>query len=952
MNRKKLSRIFLIFVICSVLFPFVLYIAGHIFIHSYADYWGEKLNTMDKKGLLSTDFGAAWRDIAYEDQLHKKVNQITGEKPQRALTPVEGIPLEEYPSISVVEKLNRIPHYTNTITIRDRNDLKIARIQTNHTRAPYDSLPQTLKTALIVTEDRNFYENNYGFEYNSFVRSILVAALETIKNGSLSTPRGTSSLTQQVAKMFVSQLDNQGRRYVARDIDRKIQEIRLAAALRSRYSPQEILEVYANHCITSSYGLIGVADIADGLFRTSVSNLSDAQSIYIARMVKWGIHLPEQIKRQARIDMPGIAEAMGWNQEKKQQVLTEIEQLTFTRPRRIHSEHGHLIDIANKFWMKFLQERGFSEKDIQDFDIINPASLIRKKGNLTIDLTIDLRLQKKLENMVDTRGFGKDTTIFTKARIGSFGETIVRKTPPDDSLNTSFVLTEDSLFTEFSRSASRQMKAGDTIYENIRYKKLEDSLYRRSIFSYAHLPITVDGQYYAYAMMDAETGELLACYSRDKIGSRAASLFSHPLPNGSAVAKPILNALLFDLDIFDPYEKWSDTAAVSDTSLPWYRTFHPRGRGGWFRFHNVARGTSHYDVHNYRYGIGGRDFIFNHLAKSNNILGVESAYRLNAVVFDSTGKLTNSFFKHGQFLYNIDRYDALRRTYAGRVITGPKLYAELCRIVGAETDHINDSLYSVALGTLELTLLEQMHLFNVLYNNTLRQSPEEDITLFIQSIALQDTTYTMHTQTGNPAYHPFLNRHSIRPTLLGLHKRLTSNPADNLTDFDIPVSDTRPRLSDTRTFSEDMLTPDHPLSNFAKSGTTNDIKRPFNTPSWSEERTNYGNWNAVIRIDMNKLDTAEREQDIRDICISAVAEGNREYTGATDGKSLHNYITKDLLHSAGIENPRGFYYKYEALLKDAFYQDSIQRSDTAEAEPAEFHDTIPLPQEAGESHRE
>ena len=45
-------------------------------------------------------------------------------------------------------------------------------------------------------------------------------------------------------------------------------------------------------------------------------------------------------------------------------------------------------------------------------DIIDPASLIRKKGNLKITLTIDSALQHELETLVKGRGFGPDTTIF------------------------------------------------------------------------------------------------------------------------------------------------------------------------------------------------------------------------------------------------------------------------------------------------------------------------------------------------------------------------------------------------------------------------------------------------------------------------------------------------------------------------------------------------------------
>lgn len=867
---------------------------------------------MDAQGLLSTNFGAAWHHIAYEDKMEQELQRITGTSTPQSLTRATGIPLEDYPSISVVERLNRISDLSNRICIRDRHKDTLAIIQTDHVRTPYDSLPETFVGALVAAEDQHFFSNPYGFEYNSFVRSIVVALQESITTLSLSQPRGTSTLTQQVAKMFVSHLDSEGQRYVARSVDRKIQELRLAAALRKKYEPEEILEVYVNHCMTSSYGLVGIADISQGLWGKTVSELTDAESVYLSRMVKWGMNYPERIAAQCRIDMPRIAEYLGWSPAYADTVLAEIENLTFSRPRRIHSDHPHLIDLANRYWQKFLLQEGYAEEELHNFDLLKPTSLIRRQGNLTIDLTIDGGVQKTLEQLVRNRGFGGDTTIVTRARVGSFGEDITRTTPPKDTLNTKTILTTDSLFTEHDRPAATHLTAGDTVITNIRYRALGDSQYRRSVFHYAHLPVRVDGQFFAYAMMDARTGELLATYSRDQIGSENASLFKRRLPNGSALAKPILNALLFDLELFKPHDRWSDTTCADDPDLPWHRTFYPTERGGWFRFHSVAQGAPPYDVHNYGQRIGGEDFLFNHLTRSNNILGVESAYRLSAEVFTPESTLNREYFNHGQFLYNIDQYETLRETFAGREITGIRLYKELCRILGVSVDHINDSLYSAALGTIELSLLEQMHLFNMLYDNTLRENPAEDPSLFVQEISLDGTSYPIHSQAVR--YHPFRTTNSLRPTLLGLHKRLINTPADNLTHADLPLQEvSRHPQEPTSSYSPKAYSLSEPLSNFAKSGTTNNILRPFNAPSWSTERTTYGNWNAVLRLDMGKI--SPQRSDTIDVTIACIAEGNREYTGPTDGKSLHRYLTAALLHTAGTGVRRGYYHYYERYLR-------------------------------------
>ncbi|MGM0443557.1 MAG: biosynthetic peptidoglycan transglycosylase [Fibrobacterota bacterium] len=928
MKEHPALRIFLILLLLVIAAVPAGYYGGRYFAHKYAEKWADKLNRMDQQGLLSTDFGAAWHDIAYQEKLTKELNRINGGAGRSEARTARGIPLQDYPSLSVVERLNRINSYSNTITVRDCRRRTIARIKTDHQRAPYDSLPETFIQALVAAEDENFFTNEYGFEYKSFVRSAVTAALESIRTLRLQKPTGTSGITQQVAKMFVSHLDSKGRRYVARSIDRKLQELQLAAALRQRYSPEEIMEVYANHCITSSHGLIGIADIARGLWNRPVSQLSDAQSVYVSRMVKWGMNYPDKIRRQCRIDMPRIAARLNWSGPKQDSVLAAIDSLTFSKPRRVSTEHGHLIDLANRYWKKFLTDRGYSRDSLQQFDLIDPNSLIRRKGNVTIDLTIDLAVQRKLEEMIAGRGFGADTTILTMARIGSRGEEVTRKAPPADTTDHISVCTKDTVYSEADRNTAVEMKAGDTVFTNIRYRRTEGkNRYRRSLFHYAKRKIPVDGQYYSYAIMDAESGKLRAYASRDKLGSRCVSLFKNPVPNGSSTAKPILNALLFELNKFAPYDKWSDTVTVTDTSLAWHHTFEQRGKSGWATFHNVPAGSPPYKVHNHGWVIDGRDFVYNHLASSNNILGVESAYRLNARVFDSTGELRNNHFRTAQLLYNLNLYDTMKTAFAGREITGPRLYKELCRIVGADVSAISDSLYSVALGTLELTLLEQMHLFNMLHNNRLVERPAEDITLFASGITMEGTAYQLDS-IYEPAriYHPFSDINEIRPTLLGLHKRLTSNGYDRLNKYDIPVADSA-IPADTVPFSTDLLRRRTPLSNFAKSGTTNDILQPYNKPGWSKKLTNYCHWNAVIRVDMQKLDTTRDSTEMRDLTIACIGEGNYENTGARDGKSLHKYVSRDLLHAAGTPAPNEYYHEYEELLERA-WQNAHQQKDS------------------------
>ncbi len=902
------------------------FLAARAVFNSYFRGWGRRLVDLEERGLLSREYGAAWKDVLDGDAMSREAGRIADQERENdsEVLVVDGVRVKDYPSLSIIRRLNRINAYSNSIEITDRRDRRIALIKTDHTRGKVDEFPKVLLTALIAAEDGNFRENELGFEFDSYVRAALGAAWETVSEFSLSVPKGTSTITQQVAKLFISDLDEEGRRYVSRSIDRKVREMKISAALRRMYTPDEIFEVYLNHCVTSDYGLIGYKDIASGLLNKDLSELTDAECIYLARMVKWGRNLHGRIARQCRVDMPRMAEELGWNDAKQKKVLTEIDSLTFSRPKRIYTDYGHLVDLANEFWLQTVKRTRGSEVDLAEMDIIDPNSLIRKKGNLHIRLTIDLDLQRELESLVNARGYGPDTTIRTDVRVGSHGESVMLGYAPRDTLRHQSVLRNTATFSEPNSEFEVTLEPGDTLVTNIRYKKTGKNEYRRSAFYYTRKPMKVDGQYYAYSILDSESGKLLAYYSRDKIGSRVASLIHFRTPNGSSTAKPIYNALCYDLGVFQPYSKWTDTVSVG-SDKPWQRTLHKLRTGVYeAEFAKSAVPGRGYRMHNHGYILEGCNYVFDHLATSNNILGVETAYRLNRTLVDDNGKPSKDAFALNRLFYRLGAFGRIKNDLKLKHVTGVRVYKELTRILGVDADSmiaygkrvpVSDSMYSVALGTLELTLYEQAHLFNMLYDNTLIENPANRPSLVIDSLALNDRVIPVAALDTVTRYHPFSDINNLRPTHLGLHKRLTSNKWDGLSEYDIAYTpaDDSASLYDTR-FDPFEMGVSQPLSNYAKSGTSDDVLRPFNADITSKRRTNYGLWNAVIRIDLAKLGDDTAPPDIRDITIACIGECNQKYTGARDGKSLHKFLSRDLLKKAGHKAPHGFYEQYERYI--------------------------------------
>ena len=96
---------------------------------------------------------------------------------------------------------------------------------------PLTQIPQTLVDAVLVTEDRRFFQHS-GIDF----RAIMRAAVKDVWYGGIR--QGGSTITQQLARtLFLG---------TERTWDRKVREALIAFVLEARYSKQRILEAYLN----------------------------------------------------------------------------------------------------------------------------------------------------------------------------------------------------------------------------------------------------------------------------------------------------------------------------------------------------------------------------------------------------------------------------------------------------------------------------------------------------------------------------------------------------------------------------------------------------------------------------------------------------------------------------------------------------------------------------------
>ena len=133
---------------------------------------------------------------------------------------------------------------------------------------PLKEIPQTMQNALIVVEDKRFYEH-HGIDMDGIIRALLVniQADDIVQGG--------STLTQQLVKNTL--LDSE------QSMERKLFEAFFALWVESQNSKEDILEMYLNTTYFGA-GATGIKEAAHTYFGKTPSQLSLAESAALAGM--------------------------------------------------------------------------------------------------------------------------------------------------------------------------------------------------------------------------------------------------------------------------------------------------------------------------------------------------------------------------------------------------------------------------------------------------------------------------------------------------------------------------------------------------------------------------------------------------------------------------------------------------------------------------------------------
>ncbi|MGB9707032.1 MAG: penicillin-binding protein, partial [Microgenomates group bacterium] len=233
-----------------------------------------------------------------------------------------------------------------------------------------EEVPEHLKNATIAIEDKNFYKHR-GFDPKGILRAIYSIVIHR-------RLQGGSTLTQQLVKNVL--LSSQ------RTLPRKIKEFILAVQIESKYSKDQILQMYLNE---SPYGgtAWGVEAAAEVYFGKKVSELNLVESAILAGLPqrpsayspfgddpKAYIGRTQQVLRRMRED--GYITPQ--QEEEAKKLLPEVK---FVSPRTT-LKAPHFV-----MYVKRLLEDRYGQRIVE-------------QGGLRVTTTLDLKLQEEAQKIV------------------------------------------------------------------------------------------------------------------------------------------------------------------------------------------------------------------------------------------------------------------------------------------------------------------------------------------------------------------------------------------------------------------------------------------------------------------------------------------------------------------------------------------------------------------------
>lgn len=249
-----------------------------------------------------------------------------------------------------------------------------------------DKSPETMAKALVVVEDRDFYDH-WGVSPKGILRAMLV----NMRAGSI--VQGGSTLTQQLVKNFY--LNN------ARTLERKIEEAFMALLLEWHYSKEEILETYMNEVYLGQQGersIHGFSLASQFYFARPLSELSLAKQALLVAIVKGpSYYNPRRFPERAQARRDLVLDMMAEHSIISEQQVTEAkaEPLGIVTSEKLRANaFPAYIDLVKRRLRLEYRNEDLTSEGLRIFTNMNPI--------------VQHQAQKSVSTVVKTLDGGQD----------------------------------------------------------------------------------------------------------------------------------------------------------------------------------------------------------------------------------------------------------------------------------------------------------------------------------------------------------------------------------------------------------------------------------------------------------------------------------------------------------------------------------------------------------------
>jgi penicillin-binding protein 1B len=300
---------------------------------------------------------------------------------------------------------------------------------------PLASIPRWMVDAVIAIEDRRFFEHPGVDPIGA------MGALITNLRGNKPYLVGGSTLTQQIVKnTFLTP---------AKTLRRKLQEQFMALVLDSRFTKNQILELYLNDVTLGQRGpfeIHGVAEAARIFFGKDVTNLTLPEAATIAGLIQSPSRLSpfrhlDQAQERRNVVLHEMASAGFITAEAAARAAAEPLKIV---PRALENEAPYFVDYVSQLVGE------------------QYAGLLQKNARVDVYTTLDLQLQRLAQEALANGILQVDKQLAARKRKGGPAEAALIAVDPRTGEILAFVGGRSYSTSQFDRVISARRQPGSS----------------------------------------------------------------------------------------------------------------------------------------------------------------------------------------------------------------------------------------------------------------------------------------------------------------------------------------------------------------------------------------------------------------------------------------------------------------------------------------------------------